>query len=62
MKNKFEETVNKLKIDNNYYILSNEETIKINNRINSEMQEVRGDFIKRSFESELAASKIIINT
>jgi hypothetical protein len=62
MKNKFQEIVNKLKKENNYYKLTKQESIEINNKINSEMQEVRRDFRKRSFESELEASKIIINT
>jgi len=60
MKNKFQEIVNKVKKDNKFYRLSYKETIKINNKINSEMQEVRKDFNKRNFLSELGATKILI--
>jgi hypothetical protein len=62
LRSKFQEIINKLKKENNHYKLTPQESIEINNKINSEMQEVRRDFRKRSFESELAASKIIINT
>jgi len=60
MKNKFQEIVNKVKKENKFYTLGIEETIEINNKINSEMQEVRKDFNKRNFLSELGATKILI--
>jgi hypothetical protein len=60
MKNNFQKVITKLKKENKFYTLGIEETIEINNKINSEMQEVRKDFNKRNFLSELGATKILI--
>ena len=62
LKSKLDKIFELLKEENYWYQISKKDTVKINNKINSEMQEVRKDYRKREFQSELEAAKTMINT
>lgn len=62
LQSKLDKIFKLLKEENENYKLSKEETVRINKRINFEMQEVKRDFLRRNFMSELEAAKIIINS